>query len=256
MSGESSSMLSTDSDSDDGVDGRHELDRMQQLLTQYYGVETTEEGRVETLRDLDSSAFDVDRWVKRALKKQQLSALLRKDAELTSEIRSIDSDMKMLVHENYNKFITASGTIKKMSADVEGMETKVGKLVADMEVLTASAAAVEKNLESRRAEISKLMGVRRLLKRLEFLFDLPLRLRRSVELKACVEVIILFFTAYPSGMKKTLHTFSTMVSTIKRPHIIQKSGDLSQFFAYVSPTTCACDKNHVFSRALKYLKSE
>ena len=30
-----------------------------------------------------------------------------------AEIKALDSDMKMLVYENYNKFISATDTIKK-----------------------------------------------------------------------------------------------------------------------------------------------
>ena len=36
-----------------------------------------------------------------------------------SEIQSLDSDMQNLVHENYNKFISATDTIRKMKHNVE-----------------------------------------------------------------------------------------------------------------------------------------
>lgn len=37
-----------------------------------------------------------------------------KEGEMTSSIRSLDSSMQTLVYENYNKFIGATDTIRKV----------------------------------------------------------------------------------------------------------------------------------------------
>ena len=37
-----------------------------------------------------------------------------KETEMVRNIRSLDSDMQTLVYENYNKFITATDTIRKV----------------------------------------------------------------------------------------------------------------------------------------------
>lgn len=37
-------------------------------------------------------------------------------------IQALDSDMQMLVYENYNKFISATETIKRMKSNVDGMD--------------------------------------------------------------------------------------------------------------------------------------
>ena len=44
---------------------------------------------------------------------------------MASEIKSLDSDMQMLVYENYSKFITATDTIRRMKSNVEGMEVRM-----------------------------------------------------------------------------------------------------------------------------------
>ena len=49
--------------------------------------------------------------------------LIGEDTKMIHEIRSLDSDMQMLVYENYNKFISATETIKRMKNNVEGMES-------------------------------------------------------------------------------------------------------------------------------------
>ncbi len=37
---------------------------------------------------------------------------------MVHEIKTLDSDMQMLVYENYNKFISATDTIRKMKASI------------------------------------------------------------------------------------------------------------------------------------------
>ena len=38
------------------------------------------------------------------------------------ESQALDGDMQMLVYENYNKFISATETIKRMKSNVEAMD--------------------------------------------------------------------------------------------------------------------------------------
>jgi len=44
---------------------------------------------------------------------------------MSSEIKGLDSDMQMLVYENYNKFISATDTIRSMKCSVEEMDSKM-----------------------------------------------------------------------------------------------------------------------------------
>lgn len=66
------------------------------------------------------------------MKTETLQSLLRRDAELTNEVKSMDSDMHMLVYENYNKFIGATDTIRQMKDNVTSMEAEMAKLVAGL----------------------------------------------------------------------------------------------------------------------------
>lgn len=60
--------------------------------------------------------------VQRLLETQTMEALVAKDTELVHEIRTLDGEMQKLVYDNYNKFITATETIKEMKQDVYGMD--------------------------------------------------------------------------------------------------------------------------------------
>ena len=41
---------------------------------------------------------------------------------MAAEIKNLDSDMQMLVYENYNKFISATDTIRTMKSNVDNMD--------------------------------------------------------------------------------------------------------------------------------------
>lgn len=64
------------------------------------------------------------------------------------EVKKLDSDMQMLVYENYNKFISATDTIRKMAQNVEGMETEMTDLKSSMDRIADSSATVNNSLES------------------------------------------------------------------------------------------------------------
>lgn len=66
------------------------------------------------------------------------------------EVKKLDSDMQMLVYENYNKFISATDTIRKMAQNVEGMETEMTDLKSSMDRIADSSATVNASLEGKR----------------------------------------------------------------------------------------------------------
>ena len=145
--------------------------------------------------DIDSSSFDPSEYAVNMLQNESLAGLLERDATLVREIKSIDTDMKMLVHENYNKFISATDTIRSMRHNVDEMEEKMEELKQDMDSIYGKAEEITVQLAPARTKIEKLVSVRQLLKKLEFLFELPLRLSRSIELKAYEQAVKYYSTA-------------------------------------------------------------
>jgi hypothetical protein len=158
----------------------HGMARMQELLSSYYGMQD-KESEAESQRDIDSPAFQSDVFVRELLQTKTLSELLTRDDKLIREIKELDTNMQMLVYENYNKFISATDSIRKMRSNVATMEREVDKVVKSMDVITDKSEAVNVALAPHRTKIEKLIGVRRLLKRLEFIFELPQRLGSAVK---------------------------------------------------------------------------
>lgn len=89
----------------------------------------------------------------------------------------------MLVYENYNKFIVATDTIKTMKDHVQSMEGEMESLEKGMERITAASNVLNESLSEKRQKIEKLSSVNRMLKRLQFLLELPARLSQCLEMK-------------------------------------------------------------------------
>ena len=68
--------------------------------------------------------------------------------------------IKLKVYENYNKFIAATDTIKKMRVDFRGMEAEMDRLAEKMSTITTSSARVSDALRNPRKKVAELSGAR------------------------------------------------------------------------------------------------
>ncbi|CAM9876920.1 unnamed protein product [Chrysoparadoxa australica] len=153
---------------------------MTELLKSYYGMQTPIQQRDNTL-DIDSSGFLVDEYVRRLLRDEEVEKLLRRDENMVQEVRKLDSDMQMLVYENYNKFISATDTIRKMQRNMESMEAEMDGLQCSMGQISDSSNAINKSFQKKRGRVDKLVRAKRQLERLEFLLELPQYLQHKLE---------------------------------------------------------------------------
>ncbi len=62
--------------------------------------------------------------------------------------------MQMLVYENYNKFISATETIKRMKINVEVMDEDMAEVKKKMEVLCNVSVALDNSLYEQRMKVS------------------------------------------------------------------------------------------------------
>lgn len=69
------------------------------------------------------------------------------ESNLIRQIQDLDSDMQTLVYENYNKFIDATDTIRKMKTDFGKMEDKMGRLSTNICLIAENSACVSNNLK-------------------------------------------------------------------------------------------------------------
>ncbi|CAG2186821.1 ANG2 [Mytilus edulis] len=129
------------------------------------------------------------------------------ETKMVTQIRALDSDMQTLVYENYNKFISATDTIRKMKNDFKKMEDEMDHLASNMATITEFSGTISNTLQDRRQHITKLSGVHALLKKLQFLFELPARLNKCIEMKAYSAAV-----RYYTKAKRILHQYQHMAS--------------------------------------------
>ena len=128
--------------------------RARNLLSSYYGAEVATPAAHDELddMDIDSTSFDADKYVENLLQYKSLEELVQRGNAMVSEIKSLDSDMQMLVYENYNKFISATDTIRKMKHRVEGMEAQMAQLEGNMGAISSASDSVNVAFSGRRAQ--------------------------------------------------------------------------------------------------------
>ena len=159
------------------------------IFASYYGIEEANGADNAQHGTIDDAAFDADAYVKDALLETSVENLVKKDSEMIHEIRTLDGEMQKLVYDNYNKFITATETIKEMKKDVYGMDDDMAAVREKMGVIANTSARLDSVFEEKRAQVDKLVRVRRLLQRLEFLSELPERLSAMIEVMTMLEYV-------------------------------------------------------------------
>jgi hypothetical protein len=126
--------------------------------------------------------------------------------QLVKETKILDSEMQTLVSENYNKFISATDTIRKMRSDFKKMEDEMENLVQNMGDITEFNEKINHTFKDKRQEITRLNGVNNLLKKLQFLFELPARLNEFIEVKQSYSKAVMYYCK----ARKTLEHYRQM----------------------------------------------
>ncbi|KAL4231802.1 Vacuolar protein sorting-associated protein 51 [Mactra antiquata] len=178
------------------------------MLKMYYGLDEDKAGGASLDPcDIDGAHFKPDLYLGKLIQEKSLTELMDKESEMLRQIRSLDSDMQTLVYENYNKFISATDTIRKMKNDFRKMEDEMDHLASNMSRITVFSSNISHTLQDRRQNITKLAGVHSLLKKLQFLFELPARLKKCIEMKAYSQAV-----RYYTKSQQVLHQYQHMPS--------------------------------------------
>ncbi|XP_015929560.1 vacuolar protein sorting-associated protein 51 homolog [Parasteatoda tepidariorum] len=176
------------------------------LLKQYYGFNDDNKEGFDPY-NINAPEFNPDLYLHKLLKECSLSSLMQKENQIFRQIQSLDSEMQTLVYENYNKFISATDTIRKMKNDFKKMEEEMDGLSSNMEVITEFSGNISSTLQGRRQQITKLSGIHSLLKKLQFLFELPPGLKMCIENGAYAQAVRYYLKA-----QKVLLQYSHMPS--------------------------------------------
>lgn len=118
-----------------------------------------------------------------------LKQIMDTEALIVKDTQTLHSEMQTLVYENYNKFISATETIRKMKTDFKEMEIQMKNLADNMTDITESADQITGTLQDTRTQLTKLSEKNALLKRLSAISDLPGKLTQLVAEKNYAQAV-------------------------------------------------------------------
>uniref|UniRef100_A0A6N2LZI6 Vacuolar protein sorting-associated protein 51 homolog n=1 Tax=Salix viminalis TaxID=40686 RepID=A0A6N2LZI6_SALVM len=164
--------------------------RMRDLLSSFYSPDpsvtnTNNPLKFGSLDVINTTSFDADQYMNLLVRKSNLEGLLQKHVEMASEIKNLDTDLQMLVYENYNKFISATDTIKRMKTNI-------------IMTVQSKSDGVNTKLFEKREHIEKLHRTRNLLRKVQqFIYDLPSRLGKCIKSEAYADAVRFYIGAMP-----------------------------------------------------------
>ncbi|MFQ6670052.1 hypothetical protein Gotur_035088 [Gossypium turneri] len=175
--------------------------RMRDLLSSFYypyhGSSPKAHSNYENLDSINSASFDPEHYMNLLVQKSNLEELLRKHVEMAAEIKNLDTDLQMLVYENYNKFISATDAIKWMKSNIVGMEANMEQLLDKIMSVQSRSDRVNTSLFEKREHIEKLHRTRNLLRKVQFIYDLPARLAKCIKSEAYADAVKFYIGAMP-----------------------------------------------------------
>lgn len=118
-----------------------------------------------------------------------LKEIMDTEACVVKETQTLHSDMQTLVYENYNKFISATDTIRQMKNDFKKMETEMSLLQTNVDSITSFSEQITGTLHDTRQKMCKLSGKYSLLKKLQFLSTLPAKLQLLIQEKNYAQAV-------------------------------------------------------------------
>ncbi|KQK13322.1 vacuolar protein sorting-associated protein 51 homolog [Brachypodium distachyon] len=185
--------------------------RTRDLLASFYNTDPATAGVVSAsparpspnaasaspLESINSISFNPDVYMNVLVQQSNLEGLLQGHVKMAAEIKNLDTDLQMLVYENYNKFISATDTIKRMKTNIVGMETSMEQLLAKITSVQSRSDTVNTSLFNKRENIEKLHRTRNLLRKVQFIYDLPTRLNKCIKAEAYADAVRFFTGAKP-----------------------------------------------------------
>ncbi|OWM86099.1 vacuolar protein sorting-associated protein 51 homolog [Punica granatum] len=175
--------------------------RMRDLLSSFYSpdpsMSSNASSKPGSLDAINTASFDADQYMDLLVQKSNLEVLLKRHVEMAAEIKNLDTDLQMLVYENYNKFISATDTIRRMKSNIVGMESNMEQLLDKIMSVQSRSDGVNTSLFEKREHIEKLHRTRNLLRKVQFIFDLPARLGKCIKSEAYADAVKFYTGAMP-----------------------------------------------------------
>ena len=130
--------------------------------------------------NLDDPKVNVKEYFKNFIKNKKIDELIAADNKLFSEVRNLESEKHVLVTQNYKKFVSATETINTIKLSLINFENDLLNLQDKVQNLVINFNKINSPLEGKLKETEEIYKVKKDLKRLKFINDLPSILEKQL----------------------------------------------------------------------------
>ena len=131
-------------------------------------------------QNLDNPDVNVKEYFRNFIKNKKIDELIAADNKLFSEVRNLESEKHVLVTQNYKKFVSATETINTIKSSLINFENDLLNLQGKVQNLVLNFNKINSPLEGKLKETEEIYKVKKDLKRLKFINDLPNILERQL----------------------------------------------------------------------------
>ena len=149
---------------------------------EYYGISDQPEQK-EDPTDINSSCFDAKYLFNHTSKTLSIHQLIDQERSLVADIMSLDNDMQTLVYDNYSKFLGASNVVRTFGNKIDTLTSQANSLQENLSSISDRSDTINESLKENRQKIQRLIGIQRLLERVDFISRLPEKLKTCLKTK-------------------------------------------------------------------------
>lgn len=179
--------------------------------------------------DVTKPDFDVEAYVVKLLREKSLDGLVKEEEEMVSAVRRLDSDVHQIVYENYNKFLTATNTVRKIQDEFTQLDSEMKSLSQSMTTISSLIGNLDGVLGEKRDDILQLGSSYKVVNSLKHIFDLPHVLQSEFDERNYGEVLRMFKLAEESlEQYKDVPTVQTVLQKSKKIYDITENQLMDQ----------------------------
>jgi hypothetical protein len=165
----------------------------QSLFEQFYLID--DEQKPQNPNDINSSGFQAKLVFNSFIKEASYQDIMQREETLKKEIHQLDINHQNLVYDNYTKFIAAEETIHSLSGGIDKLLSEMQSVLSSLNVVSSGSTEIRKELKPNRESIQRLVGIGRLMSRIQFISQLPAKLKANIELQEYEAAVSIWLSA-------------------------------------------------------------
>uniref|UniRef100_A0A914C6A9 Vacuolar protein sorting-associated protein 51 homolog n=1 Tax=Acrobeloides nanus TaxID=290746 RepID=A0A914C6A9_9BILA len=147
--------------------------------------------------NLNSTVFEPEAYVSNLLKRKGLDELVAVEEDMVQNVRRLDAEMQQLVYENYNKFLTATNTVRNMQIEFSNMDEEMKTLTESMKQISTLSGSLNGVFNKHRENVRKLTDASKTVKSLQYVVKLPQKLQSYIDQKDYKRAVRTFAAVKP-----------------------------------------------------------